>query len=504
LGFAIEGSDPVGMTSSASSDQVHGDLEVPLAEADTPELIARAVEQTVKQDVERKVAAKLEELWQRGKLAMGQAQRKHVEKMERLTEEVSRCHKRQQVLEAENQHLKQVLASLDERFSVLGALFPGRSSGQSAQAEDIGTGFCIASPLKSPTLTAEGRSNGQFAQAEDIGTRFYIASPLKSPTLAAEGCSSPPGTASTDASGTTVASVAVSRSSSDWCTLEQLQSPQLSFASCGAMALGATGQLPEVPPFPFPDSQAASAVHSPGHLASPGAPPAAVTSPFLLAEALGTPDDTTVAAGPCPQPTPLSLASSLPLSPVPKAHGQETSHPFGVVGFSPCLANHTFRFTLRKADNTDLGLVVSPVDDGQALYIENIRTEGAVEAWNRQCMNAASLEKVVIRGDRITSVNSVTLNADAMLLECKERQLLKITVVRGEGPVQAGVAYAPKVSAASSLRADASVFVPSSQVPASAVEQGQGGQTDAATESDAATTIISSAAASGSTEQAEE
>jgi len=179
--------------------------------------------------------------------------------------------------------------------------------------------------------------------------------------------------------------------------------------SPSSFAGGSFPPLPAVPDFPF--------------LPATNAPNNQVATPLSLAEALGP--------GSSPSPSvPVSLMGSLAAS-----------------------SQHIFSFTLRKADGTDLGLNVSHHEDDKALRVEGVRPEGAVEAWNRACMGSTQSEKSVLPGDRIVSVNGVINNPVKMLEECRDRQLLKLTVVRGEA------ASAPKPSVA--LRADASEFVPS-------------------------------------------
>eukprot|EP00448_Togula_jolla_P002428 CAMPEP_0170603792 /NCGR_PEP_ID=MMETSP0224-20130122/19094_1 /TAXON_ID=285029 /ORGANISM="Togula jolla, Strain CCCM 725" /LENGTH=476 /DNA_ID=CAMNT_0010928683 /DNA_START=100 /DNA_END=1530 /DNA_ORIENTATION=- len=196
------------------------------------------------------------------------------------------------------------------------------------------------------------------------------------------------------------------------------------------------GKLPEVPAFPFPASPAA---------------------PLSLAKALGTQT---------PQRTPLSLANSLTPAPSPNS---EASAPHYLAG--GCT---TFTFTLRKAEGCELGLNVSHHEGGTpVLQVESVRPDGAVEAWNRQCQGTASAEKAVLPGDKITSVNKVSNDPIKMLEECKEKQLLRLTIVRGDYPqdVSGGLlpAKAPSTPSTTKLRADASVFVPMSSGDASAL-----------------------------------
>jgi len=201
-----------------------------------------------------------------------------------------------------------------------------------------------------------------------------------------------------------------------------------------AEAAAATGEnalkLPEVPAFPFP-----------------AASPASPAAPLLLSEALGPQT---------PQRTPLSLVNSL----TPSSAGPEL--------FSGMQRNqqNTYSFTLRKADNADLGLNVSHHDSDRVLRVEGVRPEGAVEAWNRQC-GGASAEKAVRPGDSIISVNNITYEPTKMLQECKEKQLLRLTIMRG--PATSATEATPKASApvkATTLRAEASVFVPQAVVQA--------------------------------------
>jgi hypothetical protein len=117
-----------------------------------------------------------------------------------------------------------------------------------------------------------------------------------------------------------------------------------------------------------------------------------------------------------------------------------------------------FTFTLRKADGADLGLNVSHHGDDCVLRVEGVRPDGAVEAWNRQCANSQSAMKEVRPGDTILSVNAVSGDPVKMLEECRDRQLLKLSIERNRPAM-----VAPTVEATAkptTLRAEASVFVP--------------------------------------------
>lgn len=216
-------------------------------------------------------------------------------------------------------------------------------------------------------------------------------------------------------------------------------------ASLSSIAAGAAS-MPVIPPFPF-----AAPLTSAEQGATTPVPGSANT--LSLGEALGKSS---------PQPaatstrTPLSLANSLTSSPRLVSEGG---------GFR-------FKFTLRKADGTDLGLNVSHNENEEVLRVDNIRPNGAVDAWNRQCAGAGNFNgRAVMPGDKIISVNNVSRDPQKMLEECKDKQLLKLEIARYEGVIGAppGIGAAPgltpgAVAAAEtstpSLRADASVFVP--------------------------------------------
>lgn len=249
-------------------------------------------------------------------------------------------------------------------------------------------------------------------------------------------------------------------------------SSEVQAAVAEALAGGAAAglKLPEVPAFPFPA----------------GAPqPSTPVAPLLLAEALGS--------GQTPQRTPLSLVNSL--TPAATASAAEAPSPFATRTAAP--GSGLFSFTLRKADGADLGLNVSHHQNDRVLFVEGVRPDGAVEAWNRQCQGSASAEKAVMTGDRIISVNSVVYDPVKMLEECRDRQLLKLVILRGDRPLPAmpGAPAPGKASPANkstTLRADASVFVPMSvessptaagqQQPPEAGKEAEGAEADRADE----------------------
>jgi len=175
-------------------------------------------------------------------------------------------------------------------------------------------------------------------------------------------------------------------------------------------------KMPEIPAFPFAPQPPASA---------PTLPPPSPMAPLSLEQALAPPQTP-------PQRTPLSLATSL--------------SPPGRSAEEALKASSTLNVTLRKADGAELGLFLLRSDTEPGLRVEGVRSEGAVQAWNRQCQ---SKEKEIVVGDRIVSVNGISDNPDVMLTECKDKQLLRLVIERATGS-----------SGSSTLRADANVFVP--------------------------------------------
>jgi hypothetical protein len=270
---------------------------------------------------------------------------------------------------------------------------------------------------------------GEAFGAPVVAAQQRVTHKAAPPTPAAPIClgSSLPGNAPGSVDSTTASCGASSASGS---AAGGLQDSPLEFC---AGNLGAP-QLPTLPDFPF---QGATG------------PSPSVATPLSLAEALGT--EATA--------TPLSLSNSISPSFEPQAK--------------------VFSFTLRKADGTDLGLNVSHMEHDKVLRVEGVRAEGAVEAWNRQCEFGIP-EKAVLPGDRIISVNGVVYDPAKMLEECRDRQLLKITIARGEGALP-GLPSNTKAEAKTptTLRADASEFVPTGLVPEQAVKKEETVSTDA-------------------------
>lgn len=90
-----------------------------------------------------------------------------------------------------------------------------------------------------------------------------------------------------------------------------------------------------------------------------------------------------------------------------------------------------FTLTLRRADDTGLGLHVEPTPDNRALLVHSIVSGGAIDAWNRQAAarGGAAASKAVQPGDKIACVNGCS-EVQMMLSQIRSKLLLKIIVVR--------------------------------------------------------------------------
>lgn len=89
-----------------------------------------------------------------------------------------------------------------------------------------------------------------------------------------------------------------------------------------------------------------------------------------------------------------------------------------------------FGFTIRKADDCSLGLDVHHTDTEHYLQVTGIKPNGAIYAWNKQCVGGPAAGKAVMPGDKVVKVNEATTPLE-MLNECREKKLLRFTVQRG-------------------------------------------------------------------------
>lgn len=126
-----------------------------------------------------------------------------------------------------------------------------------------------------------------------------------------------------------------------------------------------------------------------------------------------------------PEVTPRSSVPQPSPQPSPQV---PSSPPFFTLGDS-----QLFSVTLRRADGYELGLDVLPDEMTQELVVQHVISGGAAEAWNRQCFAGPFSAKAIVPTDRIVGING-RCDCHGMLEECRERQLLKIFVVRGDLP----------------------------------------------------------------------
>lgn len=98
--------------------------------------------------------------------------------------------------------------------------------------------------------------------------------------------------------------------------------------------------------------------------------------------------------------------------------------------------SHTI--TLRRADGVPLGLDFS--EQGQRLRVETVATQGAVEAWNRQCQISS---RQILPGDEILAVNLANY-PETMRTEVRRQLLLKLTVHRGPKHFEESYQWVPQ------------------------------------------------------------
>lgn len=172
----------------------------------------------------------------------------------------------------------------------------------------------------------------------------------------------------------------------------------------GRSARGDEGRLLGMPPFPFQRPK----------------PRRSTGTEVSLAEVLGI----TSPAEPSSLPeTPCtSLSRSVtPPSPASSPAAGASADEVDAFIFAP---------TLRLARGADLGITTSQSGHGRHLCMERVLPGGAAEAWNRQCGSSGAADKVLLQGDKIVRVNDVTGDAQAMLLECGCKRLLRFQIVR--------------------------------------------------------------------------
>jgi len=366
-------------------------------------------------DLDVKVAERLECVWEQGQ----QAARKFLAESRRYQEELSNqvedFRQRQAALELENVQLQQLLTT------TLGQLAAWGSGDMNSPAGDLANVCKVAAPV--PATSPDGSTTasvGSFSLDNSRNSPAPIASEQSSSSGASDG-------------------VWESRSM--------------------------TKPLPDVPAFPFES-----------------ATPQAATTPLSLVSALGIVDpDMTPQAGASFSESfsdsfyaGLGVAGGYPdasygevFAPFSADYCPEVFSPYPVTAVdyaTEAEPDHDadgfiFSVALRKAEGIGFGLATSQA--GGVLWIDGVLPGGAAEAWNRQCGSSGAAEKVLLTGDAIVSVNGVAGNSEDMKLEFDTKQLLRLMVVRNDGPRSTPPQHVAAVTERSStLRADASEFVP--------------------------------------------
>lgn len=202
--------------------------------------------------------------------------------------------------------------------------------------------------------------------------------------------------------------------------------------------------LPVVMPFPFAAPQPFVAPSPPTPLQQPQSEQRLLSLAEALADTLpAVPSPPNAAAGPGAEPMVASMSAAA------SSTTATSSQP------------ELFTLTLQKAGSS-LGLNVSHNEKERVLHIEGIFPGSAAESWNRGC--AVSGGKPIEVGDRIISINHVSYEPEQMLQECRDGDVLTLTLLRVAGACcgkQSPSAASP-AKASTILRADASVFVPMS------------------------------------------
>jgi len=136
-------------------------------------------------------------------------------------------------------------------------------------------------------------------------------------------------------------------------------------------------------------------------------------------------------------------AAAAKLSPAPTSPELNADTGPAKVGEVEIPAPVTFSFSIRKADNTDLGLDVASIENQPGLLVERILPGGAAEAWNRQQDPGSSSARDLRRGDTILKVNMAEGDPELMLSECRNKQLLKLVVRRAAAEMSPAVPESP-------------------------------------------------------------
>jgi len=393
--------------------------------------IVQQVRQVMAPELDAKVADALESVWAQGQQDVQQFLSDSRIRNEELINTMAEFREREDALEADNVALRQVLTNL------LGQLAQWGSGGAGAPfptfPTDIGPTQGVAKARRSSSKS-EGPQQDGISSTASGSTGSVSGSPhLSCEAWPALGC---------QLGGMPAAPASESGGSSTEGQGWDVKVPK----------------FPEVPPFPFP--------HVPQAPSTP--------SPTLsLSEALGL--DAPPASWPAcdAQPSLPPGLGGLTFSPEAAVFTPFSAEYGGAEVFPPytfdypaeadgeCPADgFIFSITLRKAEGCSFGLATSAMSHQDGLHIDAVLPGGAAEAWNRQCGSSGAAEKVLLPGDAIVSINGFSGSPEDMKMACEKEQLLRLMVVRSDGPRSAPPMHVAVVSATPKMRAEASEFVP--------------------------------------------
>jgi len=402
-----------------------------IKQASQDELV-RQVSQAIAQQVEEKTMAAVEALWEKGQKAMHYLHQQQQQETAKLQGQLTSCAESYQQLKHDNYILRQGLEAMMQRVQVLYHTTPQLTSPflppqDAAASAQLAAAMALvqaqsAASAQQAAMAAQQAAASQQQQQQEQRQQLQQQAPVEAAVLAAPPSAAAPLLPPSLPTTATATTPTLTKDAEDFHTpatsplrqaVEQLENapapatPQLSAQKGGA--------LPNVPGFPL----AAAALST-------------------TAAALGAPagaTDATAADTSMPSPR-LGLST-----PQPAASSSSS----------------TFKITLRRADGVPLGLDVRGDSGEPFLEVQAVKPGGAVEALNRQF---AGDFREIRPGDRIIAINGAE-EADAMLQQCMQKYLLKMTVSRSAA-TEPGT---PQSAGARSMRAEADEFVPQSPWP---------------------------------------
>eukprot|EP00429_Kryptoperidinium_foliaceum_P011891 CAMPEP_0176044376 /NCGR_PEP_ID=MMETSP0120_2-20121206/22025_1 /TAXON_ID=160619 /ORGANISM="Kryptoperidinium foliaceum, Strain CCMP 1326" /LENGTH=525 /DNA_ID=CAMNT_0017377783 /DNA_START=71 /DNA_END=1648 /DNA_ORIENTATION=- len=428
-----------------------------LAEQDLKDQLIKQVTDAVREHMEARTAAAVENVLARGQRAMQHLQQQQMMQMEHLQGQLAACVESYRSLERENAALKVSLESLMKHLTlVLGPppcmphtcpappyypQSPPRPSVEAAAAAALAA-IGILPPQASGSVGACAASAGLPVDGAPEGVEVPWAgdgSDLRR---------NPAGVSETDAAPAEVLAgnapkPQVSTGVDDLAHAVNDQVDSLETAPCAlspkARECAAADFVPQVlaPAAVLGDGEAAAGV--PGSADTPPCPKVVgagrkrdMSSPATTASASSAASPSTVGGrsppelGSSPTGSALPAAGLAPVLPTPRTMASAPLSAAWPRSGLAASAVPTFTLTLRRADNVPLGLDVRGEPGERCLVVEAIRTGGAVEAWNRLCAGDSREMRV---GDHIMAINGAE-DVDAMHQECLTKHLLRMTVAR--------------------------------------------------------------------------